>query len=63
MRRTSHDSRIRRSFAVTFASLSAGFAAQDDGQAHRRYVFTNRRISTFSIRPTAMKNIIVDDPP
>ena len=27
------------------------------------YVFTNRRISTFNISPTAMKNIIVDDPP
>src|SRR5438067_13371618 len=27
------------------------------------YAFTNRRMSTFSINPTAMKNIIVDEPP
>ena len=33
-------------------------SAATSGQA-----FTNRRMSTFAIRPMAMKNIIVDDPP
>lgn len=57
-----------RNFVVgdrNFTVRDRNFALADPVTTPGRlaYVFTNRRISTFSIKPTAMKNIIVDEPP